>query len=338
MNKIIYIRAECNNDEYRTPIIPIHVKILINNGFNIYIQASASRIYADSDYEKQGAIITTKLWYDDLFKEALIIGLKEIPNLDKLNNHTHLYFSHSFKNQSNSNIILNAFLKSSSIIYDFEYFLNNNNVRLISFGFYAGIVGGILGLKQYLNILSNLTPYKNRDELLGNLNDYIFDNCNIGIIGLNGNCGNGVKNILDYLQVSYTEINKCDDKSNLMRFDILFNCIKLDISSSEVWFDDQTIFNKRITIVDISCDYLKSNNPIKLYNKCTTWDNPVYKYNDIVDIIAIDNLPSLLPKESSDYFSLKCIELILDKNNDTYNYWKNNINSYLDILNLYKKK
>ena len=81
-------------------------------------------------------------------------------------------------------------------------------------------------------------------------------------------------------------------------------------------------------IVDISCDYTKPNNPINIYNNPTTFENPVYKYNNYVDIIAIDNLPSLLPKESSDYFSKKLLTLLLDFNKDTNNYWKNNLKIY----------
>jgi NAD/NADP transhydrogenase alpha subunit len=34
--------------------------------------------------------------------------------------------------------------------------------------------------------------------------------------------------------------------------------------------------------------------------------------NEFVDIISISNLPSLMPKESSDYFSEKCVELLLN--------------------------
>ena len=82
----------------------------------------------------------------------------------------------------------------------------------------------------------------------------------------------------------------------MKKFDILYNCICLDNSSNEIWFDKSTIFTKKLLIVDISCDYTKPNNPINIYKEPTTFENPVYKYNNYVDIIAINNLPSLLPK------------------------------------------
>ena len=110
----------------------------------------------------------------------------------------------------------------------------------------------------------------------------------------------------------------------------------LDEKYDLVWFDKNTIFNKNIVIVDISCDYNKINNPLKLYFNLTSWEEPVYKYNRYVDIIAINNLPSLLPKESSDEFSNIFKDLLLDYNNDSNNdskkYWSNNLNIYLSKI------
>ena len=148
--KIIYIRKELNPNEHRTPIIPKDVVKLIENGYKVYVESSYHRIYTDDEYEFYGAIITNKLWYDSKFKDALIIGIKEIPSIELLDNHIHIYFSHTYKNQIGSHRILSEFSKSSSILYDFEYFLDENKRRLISFGFYAGVVGCVLGIKQFL--------------------------------------------------------------------------------------------------------------------------------------------------------------------------------------------
>ena len=322
---ILYIRCENNQDEYRTPIIPEHVEILIKNGFTIYVETSKNRIYTDIEYFNKGAIITTEKWY--LFKNALIIGLKEI-NLEKLNGHTHMYFSHSFKNQINSKNILNSFKNSNSMLYDFEYFIDSNNKRFLSFGLYAGIAGCILGLLQYLeklttgNNIKNLTYFENFKEINFNLNKI-----KINIIGPYGNVGLGVRSVLDEIGIKY-DINI---KNNFNDYDILYNCIKLDESCNETWFLPETIVSKKIIICDISCDYSKLNNPIKLYNNNTTWKDPVYSFNEFIDIIAINNLPSLLPKESSDYFSNKVVELLLLPNSDI---WKNNEKYFKNLINV----
>jgi saccharopine dehydrogenase (NAD+, L-lysine-forming) len=327
-NNTIYIRSELNTNEYRTPIIPSDIKLLINNGFIIYVEKSINRIFINEEYEKNGAILTDKPWYDKLFKNSLIIGLKEFDNIDKLDNHEHLYFSHTYKNQDNSYKILKAFYDSDSIIYDFEYFINKNNFRLISFGFYAGIVGCALGLLQYLKKdgINNLKIWTNEKELIDDILKYdtsMFNKLKIGIIGANGKCGSGIKYLLNKLLIKYIIIDRSMNIKDFLKYDIFYNAILLDNNYNNIFFDKNTVFEKKIIIVDISCDNLLENNPIKLYKDNTNWKDPVYKYNEHVDIISINNLPSLLPRDSSIYFSKTCVQLLLQYNNDKYNYWNN---------------
>jgi saccharopine dehydrogenase (NAD+, L-lysine-forming) len=359
--KKIYIRDEYIQNEYRTPLIPKDVKKLVDNGFIVYIESSNKRVYNDNEYlilsninQIESIHITTKKWYDIYFQDALIIGLKELDfeEYSKLNNHTHIYFSHCYKNQDGSQYILSKFKESNSYIYDFEYFVNVNNKRLISFGFYAGIVGGFLGIYQYIHKkryglntifsgeqrleenkeLYSLTPYKSYDDMVSYINKDDLEMLNgikIGIIGYNGKCGNGVINLLNKLNIKYTLISRDFIKEELVEYDIFYNCILLD-DQDVVLFDEKSVFGKSMTIVDISCDYTKSNNPIKLYKDETTWENPVYEYVDSnVNIIAISNLPSLLPKDSSDYFSSIFVDLLLDYNNPC---WENNRNIYLSKI------
>lgn len=337
---IIYLRAELNENEFRCPLIPSDIKQLIDYGYKVYVESSKYRIYEDNEYKKVGAIITIKSWYDNEFKNGLIIGLKEISDLDKLDKHKHIYFSHTFKNQKNSEIILKAFMDSNSIIYDYEYLLDSNNKRIIAFGFYAGLIGCNLGLMQYYykkilkKNIKNLRPFSSTKQLLEIIEKtegikYIdVINLKIGVIGSNGRCGKGVINVLNYFNLKYDKINKEDSKKNLEKYDIIFNCIVLNKDFNETWFDDKTIFNKPIMIVDISCDYNNSNNPIKIYNESTSWEEPVYSYNKYVDIIAINNLPSLLPKDSSNEFSKILVQLLINFNNSI---WENNKNIFLNL-------
>ena len=323
MLKKIFIRNETYLNELRTPIVPSHIYKLINYGFIVYIQSSNCRCYKDEEYI--GAIIVYDDWVN--YNDCLIIGIKELNNIDKLNCHTHIYFSHSFKNQFNSQYILNSFKKSNSILYDLEYFKENNK-RLIAFGYYAGIVGGALGLMNYNKRLKSL---KHWDSISNLISDIPNVNCKIAIIGSNGRCGLGVKYILDLLNINYVEFNRESNKNELIHFNIIYNCIHLT-ENIGIWFDNNTNFYNKMTIVDISCDYNNKYNPIKLYNNKTTWSNPVYIYNECVDIIAIDNLPSLLPKESSNNFSEKLTDILLTYFDDNKRYWINNFIHYAKHL------
>lgn len=339
MSKLIYIRKEVNLIEYRTAFIPSDIKTLIKNNFIVYIEKSKYRIYCDEEYEINGAILTEKPWWENEFKDFLIVGLKEI-DLNKLNGHKHLFFSHSYKNQCGSQEILSKFKLSGSIIYDFEYFLDNSNKRIISFGLFAGITGCLLGLLQFIyktfnnKNIDHLNYWDNKENIIFMIKDNIslFNNIKIAIIGANGNCGNGVTQILNELNIPYTIFYKDSDKSLLKHFDIVYNCITLNENYTETWFHKNTSFEKPLIIVDISCDYSKNNNPIKLYNAATTWENPVYSYNNLVDIIAINNLPSLLPKESSDYFSKKCVSLLLNFDSGSCNIWEKNENIFCEKI------
>ena len=311
--KQIYIRRESAENEKRTPLVPKDINKLVSAGITVVVQYSDNRIYKDEEYEKEGAILTNKPWYSEEYSNYLLIGLKELDNLDYLNNHTHMYFSHSFKNQTNAENILNSFSKSNSSIYDFEYFFHNNK-RYIAFGYYAGIVGAVLGLQQYTsrkNNIKDIHTLKSYPSYSSLLKTVFFSTVKVALIGSEGRCASGVKKILDTLGIHYTPFTKSDSISGLENYDIVYNCIVLDESYSHTWFDETTHFTKPIVIVDISCDYSKKNNPIKLYSEATTWKHPVFKYNDLVDIIAIDNLPSMLPKESSDEFSDLCTKLLL---------------------------
>ena len=54
-------------------------------------------------------------------------------------------------------------------------------------------------------------------------------------------------------------------------------------------------------IGDIACDPDSDFSPIKVYDRTTDWDAPALRVHDDppLDVTAIDNLPSLLPVESS---------------------------------------
>jgi hypothetical protein len=87
--KTIFLRKEIYENEYRCPLVPNDINILCNYGFTIFVQSSETRCFTNYEFEKAGAIITDKSW--DNFSNCLIIGIKELDNIDKLNSHTHVY-------------------------------------------------------------------------------------------------------------------------------------------------------------------------------------------------------------------------------------------------------
>lgn len=337
--KSIFLRKEVYPNEFRCPIVPNDVKILKENGFEVIVQSSSLRCFSDLEFEQAGATITDKHWM--YWPNSLIVGLKELDNIEKLNGHTHIYFSHTFKNQTGSEIILDFFTKSKSNLYDLEYFVDSNGKRLVAFGFYAGFIGTGLGLLQYGKKLigqklSGLKYWKSSQELINQIQTLnIPVNLKICIIGSNGRCGRGAKELLDKIGLDYVELHSKNLKVNLESYDLVINCINLT-KNIGTWYDSTTPFYKNTVIVDVSCDYTNPNNPIKIYNNKTTWEEPVFTYNNFVDIVAIDNLPSLLPYESSTEFSGLLTNLLTQYENDQNKYWEKNLQTYKKIINLKK--
>jgi len=306
----LFIRKEINN-EYRAPLIPEDCGKLVCAGYEIFVEHSKNRCFSDEEYLRNGCELVNKPP-----DSAIIIGLKEITNPD-FYRFKNMYFAHCYKNQSNAKNILSQFAKNNGVIYDYEYIVDADNKRLIAFGFWAGFMGTCLGICQYLQKinsgedLNNLKPIRSH-EILEILYKVPF-RVNIGIIGINGRCGQGCRSVLDKLMLEYKSHTRgC--QFDLYDCDIIINCIHLKPYSQDVFISKDNLhrFPNLKVIVDVSCDVNASNNPIQLDYKVTNIYKPVCKYKHI-DIIAIDNLPTLLPKESSTEFSHKLVELIPNK-------------------------
>jgi len=299
----LFLRAETVPNEYRTPLVPDDIPALIQHGIDVCVQSSRHRVFSDQDYEDAGAFVTQLKWYELDPSSTLIVGLKEI-DLNELDGHHHMYFSHSFKGQCGASAILDAFRNTASTIWDMEYFRNPYR-RCMSFGFFAGICGCLVGLLQCTGGLQKpLVPWNSYDDAMRDICGS-SSRLRIAIVGPAGECGRGVRHVLEELGLTAVGIGRRDAKTG--SFDLVVNCIQLDASNNELWTDLEAK-----TIVDVSCDVAKANHPFRhLYTEETTWANPVVKCT-FCDVICISNLPSLLPRESSAYFSQQCLSTLLD--------------------------
>ena len=286
---MIYLRAE-SICETRAPLVPADVRRL---GMKVVVQRSAQRAFADADYAAAGAELTDEPWWK--FPDALILGLKELTDLDKLSGHRHVYFAHCYRGQQGSEAILTAFAASGSWLYDLEYFRRGE--RVLAFGFYAGVVGAAVGLIGG----GSIRPWSSLEAMIA---DVPARERRIAIVG-RGRCARGVRFVLDRLGLPYTLMGR--GPIDVSGYDILFNCILLDPSYSEKWIPEEP--TRPLLVVDVSCDYTKANNPLP-YSRCTTCEEPVLRVSEHISVIAIDNLPSLLPIESSTEFSAALTELL----------------------------
>jgi saccharopine dehydrogenase (NAD+, L-lysine-forming) len=324
----IIIRREYKTNEFRTPLVPNDCRKCADIGMTVYVEGSSQRCISDEEYEQNGCIIVEDFTTLGLPKSTtLVIGLKELDYTNpKLLPWCHLYFTHIFKNQVGSEEIIAKLESSGSILYDYEYFLNKKQKRIIAFGYWAGFIGTALGLLQYYyksisKDISNLKPYEDASILFEEVEYFIhfFRKINIGIIGINGRSGRGSRFFLERLGLSnFHGYSRASNKDPLKQHNIIINCIKLSQEVDDIFISQETLpkFDKLQVIVDVSCDINAKNNPIRLNYQGTTFKAPIHKINDKIDIIAIDNLPSLLPKDSSEEFSAKLQKIICEKWNN----------------------
>ena len=97
------IIKESRIDDFRTPLAPIHIKQLKGKYPNIkfIVQPSNLRSYDNNEYEKCGARIS-----EDLSQCDIIFGVKEIEPKLLLANKTYVFFSHTYK--LNTDTLINA--------------------------------------------------------------------------------------------------------------------------------------------------------------------------------------------------------------------------------------
>ena len=91
MPNIIGIRREDRNPwERRVPLIPSHIRELIKgHGLRVLIQPSSIRVFADEDFNLEGAEVQ-----DSLAPASVILGIKEIPAAFFEDGKTYFFFSH----------------------------------------------------------------------------------------------------------------------------------------------------------------------------------------------------------------------------------------------------
>lgn len=72
--------------------------------------------------------------------------------------HTHIQFSHCYKNQRGWQDVLGRFPKGGGTLYDLEFLQDASGRRVAAFGYYAGYSGAALALLNWAKQISNGVP------------------------------------------------------------------------------------------------------------------------------------------------------------------------------------
>ena len=135
----ICIRREDKNEwERRTPLIPAHVKQLLEQGIQVHVQTSPIRAYRRQEYEQAGATII-----EGLSECPIILAIKEVPPALLQPHKTYIFFSHTIKGQAYNMPMLQKLLDLRCQLIDYEKIVDEQGRRVVFFGDYAGRAGMI---------------------------------------------------------------------------------------------------------------------------------------------------------------------------------------------------
>ncbi|QLG74697.1 hypothetical protein HG535_0H00220 [Zygotorulaspora mrakii] len=333
MTVTLHLRAETKPQEARAALTPTTVKQLISKGFKIYVEESPQSTFSSDEYKKAGAIIVPFGSWVDAPHDRIIIGLKEMPEEDTFPlTHEHIQFAHCYKDQAGWQDVLKRFINGRGVLYDLEFLENDKGRRVAAFGFYAGFAGAALGLRDWAfkqthsddEDLPAVSPYPNENALIKDVAREYQAALKKGakkptvlVIGALGRCGSGAIDLLRKVGVPDKNILKWDMKETsrggpfkeIAQADIFINCIYL--SKPIAPFINYDLLNRperRLrTVVDVSADTTNPHNPVPIYKIATVFSKPTVLVPTTVgpklSVISIDHLPSLLPRESSEFFA-----------------------------------
>lgn len=311
----IWLRHEERAHEQRSPLTPDGARSLIAKGAHVTVEDSPTRILDTEAFCDAGCTIAETGSWRDAPQDAWILGLKELPADGTPLHHRHIMFGHAFKGQHSGRVLLDRFKAGGGALYDLEYLTDPEGRRVAAFGYWAGYAGAAVSLLSWAAQngvpLGALGAWPNRAEIEADLREALdatgAPRPRAIIIGALGRVGAGAADLCDSMGVAVTKWDMAETAHGglfpeILTHDLFFNCI-LARPETPVFVPKSALTEPRAlrVIGDIACDPDSDYNPVPLYDQATSWDAPALRVHEDppLDIMAIDNLPSLMPLEST---------------------------------------
>jgi len=322
----LWVRAEQRLNEERVGLTPEGAAALIRAGVRVSVEESAVRAISIDGYREVGCEIVAENLWSEAPADAIIFGLKELPEDGTPLTHRHIMFGHAFKGQPAGRELLQRFKAGGGALYDLEYLVGEDGRRVAAFGYWAGYAGAAVSLKcwaaqQRGGIAGPVQKYPGKAALLADLAAEVgaHPRPRAIIIGALGRVGTGAADLCTALGVAVTRWDMAETASGgpfpeVLEHEIFLNCI-LARPGCPVFVpaSAKTDARKLTVIGDIACDPTSAFSPIKVYDRATDWDAPALRVAEHppLDVTAIDNLPSLMPVEASQDYASQLLPSLL---------------------------
>lgn len=320
----LWVRAEQRANEERVGLMPEGARALIAAGFRVTVEQSASRAVPLQGFQDAGCEIAAEGSWPGAPGDAIVFGLKELPEDGTPLRHRHILFGHAYKGQPAGRVLLDRFRAGGGVLYDLESLVDETGRRLAAFGYWAGFAGAAVALKCLAAqgrgaICGPVSRYAGRAAMvadvvadLGSLRPRVI------VIGALGRVGSGAADLCEQAGLTVTRWDMAETASGgpfpqVLAHDVFLNCI-LARPGCPVFVPADVVSAPRAlrVIGDIACDPTSDFSPVKVYDRVTDWQAPALRVHDAppLDVMAIDNLPSLLPVEASEDYAAQLLPVL----------------------------
>ena len=214
---------------------------------------------------------------------------------------------------------MKRFRRGGGRLLDIEYLTGDNGRRVVAFGYWAGYVGAALGVLHLADRLAAPLAPTAKDEVdaeLRRAGKAGADRLLALVTGSRGRSGHGAQQALMTAGVPTTLWDRQETqdlhKQALLGHDVLVNCV-VTLTSTTPFVEQADLEHERRLrlLADVTCDVTGPTNMLPVNTEITSWQEPVRRLHGgspehgsaPLEVIAIDNLPSLLPREASVAFS-----------------------------------
>lgn len=360
--KHIWLRSETKPGELRAPLTPIECSKLVAAGYKVTVEESTLRCIPAKAYADVGCEIMPEHSWREAPPKTVIFGLKEIDGDFDLS-HRHICFFHCFKKQIGWHDSMMRFARGGGALWDLENLEHTNGRRVAAFGVPAGQMGTLVGVEAWCQqqfdptkSMPPATPFESLQDSFVKLRELVKCACaqkpgskppRVLVIGALGRCGSGAVQVAKECGLEVTSWDMAETSgggpfAELLRYEIVVNCILLT-QEAKPFLTKEMLENspdRKLTVLsDVSCDYTSPYHPFPFYYEGTTLEKPTLRVHasgtgePLIDVVSIDNLPTLIPKEASANYAEQLLPPLLNlKNSDSDPVWTNAADVFRNVL------
>ncbi|KPI27838.1 Saccharopine dehydrogenase (NAD(+), L-lysine-forming) [Actinobacteria bacterium OV320] len=226
----LWLRHEVRTTERRTPVVPDDARRLVEAGVELTVEDSPQRVFPAREYEAVGARIAPAGSWVSAPPEAVVLGLKELPDRPTQLRHRHVFFGHAYKQQPGAAQLLRRFAAGGGALLDLEYLVDDDGRRLAAFGFWAGYLGAALAVLQHRGRLTAPLLPTGKDALDETLRPAAGDEAFTAlVVGALGRSGRGARAAFATAGAEPTCWDLAEtgdlDRPALLAHDVMVNCV-----------------------------------------------------------------------------------------------------------------